>query len=71
MPDERSRRYRAEGLWDDRGLADGLEAAAADRAGALAVADNDGSLTYLPGQVRAVLVGDVSVDAVGTHPHPW
>lgn len=39
-------RYRAEGLWDDRTLADGLEAGAREAPDARAVVDNDRELTY-------------------------
>ena len=38
--------YRAESWWDDRTLADGLEAAARVKPHALAVADNDHEVTY-------------------------
>ena len=38
--------YRARGLWDDRRVGDGLEAAAARRPDAVAVADNACRLTY-------------------------
>ena len=43
---ERFARYRAAGLWNNRTLADGLEAGAIRRPEATAVADNDESLTY-------------------------
>ncbi|ABW12130.1 AMP-dependent synthetase and ligase [Parafrankia sp. EAN1pec] len=43
---ERVARYRAERLWDDRGLADGVEAAAVRRPDAPAIVDNDRRLTY-------------------------
>lgn len=46
VPTERAERYRAERLWDDRLLRDGLEAAAATRPDAVAVADGDRSLTW-------------------------
>lgn len=46
IPAERAERYRGEGLWDDRLLRDGIEAAAATRPGSVAVADNDRSLTW-------------------------
>ena len=45
--------YRASGLWHNRTLADGIEAAAARRPDALAVADNDGQLSYA-GLARAL-----------------
>ena len=45
-PAERVARYRAEGLWDTRVLADGVEAAAARRPDAVALADNDAQLSY-------------------------
>ncbi len=43
---DRARRYRAEGWWDSGTLRDGIEAAAARRPGALAVADAEVQLTY-------------------------
>ncbi len=43
---DRAERYRAEGWWGDRGLVDGVEAAAVARPDAVAVIDNEGSLTY-------------------------
>lgn len=46
VPAERAARYRSEGLWDDRLLRDGIEAAAATRPNAVAVADGDRSLTW-------------------------
>jgi acyl-CoA synthetase (AMP-forming)/AMP-acid ligase II len=46
VDERRAARYRAEGLWDDRTLADGIEAAAKARPGALAVADAERHLTY-------------------------
>ena len=45
-PAERVARYRAQGLWDTRVLADGIEAAAVARPGAVALADNNGQLSY-------------------------
>jgi acyl-CoA synthetase (AMP-forming)/AMP-acid ligase II len=45
-PAGRVARYRAEGLWDTRTLADGIEAAARRRPGAMALADNDARLSY-------------------------
>jgi acyl-CoA synthetase (AMP-forming)/AMP-acid ligase II len=55
VPAERAATYRAARLWDDRGLADGIELAAAQRPDALAVADNQRSATYaeLARQVNA------------------
>lgn len=38
--------YRAEGWWDDRGLADGIEASARQRPDAVALVDNEVSLTH-------------------------
>ncbi|MDG2306748.1 MAG: class I adenylate-forming enzyme family protein [Candidatus Binatia bacterium] len=46
IPDDLAERYRADGLWDDRLLADGIEAGARQRPTAFAVADNERSLTY-------------------------
>src|SRR5262245_13660335 len=46
VPAERAERYRAEGLWGGRGLTDGIEAAAARRPRALALADNELCLSY-------------------------
>ncbi len=46
VPPERADWYRFQGWWDRRGLADGIEAAAARRPWALAVADNDRRLSY-------------------------
>ncbi|MCB0994183.1 MAG: long-chain fatty acid--CoA ligase, partial [Acidimicrobiales bacterium] len=43
---ERAATYRAEGLWGARLLADGIEAAAAERPDALAVADDERGLTW-------------------------
>jgi acyl-CoA synthetase (AMP-forming)/AMP-acid ligase II len=43
---ERIALYRANGLWHNRVLADGVEAAAARRPTAVAVADNSSALTY-------------------------
>ena len=45
-PKDRAGLYRAQGLWDDRLLAEGIEAAAARRPDALAVADNRRRLNY-------------------------
>jgi acyl-CoA synthetase (AMP-forming)/AMP-acid ligase II len=46
VPAERAAAYRTAGLWDDRRLADGLELAATRAPDAIAVADNDQSLTW-------------------------
>ena len=46
VPDALAAKYRAEGWWDDRGLADGLEAGAQRKPDAVAVADNDHELSY-------------------------
>jgi len=46
VPADRARRYRAEGLWDSRLLADGIEAAAAHRPQAVALVDRHRQLTY-------------------------
>ena len=46
VPAARAERYRAEGWWDGRSLADGVEAAAWRRPDAVSVADNDRRLTY-------------------------
>ena len=44
---ERAAHYRAAGLWDDRVLADGIEAAAARRPDAVALVDNHRQVTYV------------------------
>jgi len=46
VPARRAAWYRAEGWWGGRALADGLEAAAAERPDAMAVADNGLRLSY-------------------------
>ena len=46
VPPERAARYRAEGLWDAVGLTDGIEAEAARRPDALALADNEHRLSH-------------------------
>ncbi len=47
VPPERAARYRSEGLWDDRGLADGIEAVPLrGPAPTIALADNARSLTH-------------------------
>jgi hypothetical protein len=52
VPIDRAERYRAEGLWGGRKLADGIEAAAGRRSRALALADNDSRFTYDEGWYR-------------------
>jgi acyl-CoA synthetase (AMP-forming)/AMP-acid ligase II len=59
--------YRAQGLWDDRSVADGLEAAVATRPAALAVADRDSRLTYEQLGVRIDGALGALVDT-GVHP---
>jgi acyl-CoA synthetase (AMP-forming)/AMP-acid ligase II len=46
VPAERADAYRAARLWDDRSLADGVEQATERKPDALAVADNERSLTW-------------------------
>ncbi len=46
VPADRAERYRAEALWNTRGLADGVEAAASRRPDAVAVVDNEWRCTY-------------------------
>ncbi len=58
VPAERARLYRAEGLWGHGVLADGIEAAAAQRPEALALADNSQVLTYA--QLRGAVVAGVA-----------
>jgi len=53
---DRAARYRADGQWDDRGLADGIETAASRRPDTLAIADNERRLTYSELE-RSVAVG--------------
>ncbi|CAO5188237.1 AMP-dependent synthetase [Frankia sp. AiPs1] len=55
---ELGERYRAEGLWDERRLADGIEAAAASRPDAPAVVDNEARLTNA--QLAAAVSAGVS-----------
>ncbi|MCK9875365.1 acyl--CoA ligase [Frankia sp. AgPm24] len=55
---ELGERYRAEGQWDERRLADGIEAAAASTPDALAVVDNEVRLSYA--QLAAAVAGGVS-----------
>lgn len=67
VPAERAQRYRAEGLWDDRRLADGIEAAAAARPAAVAVVDNDGSQSCAE-LARQVARGVARIAARGVQP---
>ncbi|EFC82804.1 class I adenylate-forming enzyme family protein [Parafrankia sp. EUN1f] len=60
---ELAERYRADGQWDSRGLADGVEAAAARRPGALALADNERELTCA--QLAAAVAA--GVDLLAAH----
>jgi acyl-CoA synthetase (AMP-forming)/AMP-acid ligase II len=64
---EDAERYRAAGLWDDRGLADGVEAAAARRPAAAAVVDDTGRLTYAQ-LADAVAAGLRTLAARGLRP---
>ena len=66
MPPELARAYRSRGLWDHRGLADGIEAAAARRPDALALADNDRRLTCAQ-LSRSVASGVVRLVDGGVH----
>jgi acyl-CoA synthetase (AMP-forming)/AMP-acid ligase II len=66
-PAERVARYRAAGLWDDRALADGLEAAAALRPDAVALADKDARLSYAD-LARAVASATAGLAARGVRP---
>jgi len=63
LPEALRAAYRSHGLWDDRGLADGLEAATVARPDALGVADNERRLS------RAELVARIlgAVDALVGH----
>jgi acyl-CoA synthetase (AMP-forming)/AMP-acid ligase II len=54
---ERAERYRAAGWWDDRGLEDGLEAAAATRPTATAVVDDERRVTWA--ELDRLVVGAV------------
>lgn len=56
---ERADAYRTQGLWDDRVLRDGVEAAARRRPGALAVAGPDATLSYVDLVYR---IGDTMTD---------
>jgi acyl-CoA synthetase (AMP-forming)/AMP-acid ligase II len=64
---DRVARYRAAGLWDDRALADGLEAAAARRPDAVALADNAGQLSYAA-LAGAVARATAELTATGVRP---
>ena len=68
VPDTLAAKYRAEGWWDDRRLADGLEAAAQRKPDALAVADNKHELTYA-GVVQRVngAIAELAKRDVGTN----
>ena len=68
VPDALAAKYRAEGWWDDRGLADGLEAGAQRKPDALAVADNDHELSYaeLVARVNGA-VAELAERGVGTN----
>jgi len=64
---ERVARYRPEGLWDTRTLADGIEAAAARRPDAMALADNDVQVSYA-GLAEAVGHATAVLAARGVRP---
>jgi acyl-CoA synthetase (AMP-forming)/AMP-acid ligase II len=66
-PVERAERYRAAGLWDDRVLADGIETAAARRPDAVALVDDEVSVSYaqLAAHLRAAALGLAAHDAGG------
>jgi acyl-CoA synthetase (AMP-forming)/AMP-acid ligase II len=64
VPAARSDWYRAEGWWDGRGLADGIEAAALCRPDGLAISDNNRDLTYSQ-LARAVDAGVATLAAHG------
>ena len=68
VPDALAAQYRAEGWWDDRRLADGLEASARWKPDVLAVADNEHELTYaeLVERVNRAIV-DLAKRDVGTN----
>jgi acyl-CoA synthetase (AMP-forming)/AMP-acid ligase II len=67
VPAERADAYRAALLWNDRGLRDGIERAAAQTRDALAVADNDRSLTCAELE-RSVDAGVVMLGGAGVRP---
>ncbi|MCB0997132.1 MAG: AMP-binding protein, partial [Acidimicrobiales bacterium] len=64
---ERAARYRAEAWWGARLLADGIEAAAAGRPDALAVADDERRLTWAE-FADAVAAGVGVLRAAGVNP---
>jgi acyl-CoA synthetase (AMP-forming)/AMP-acid ligase II len=66
-PAERAARYRADGLWDTRVLADGIEAAAARCPDAVALADNAGQLSYAE-LARAVASAVAVLAGLGVRP---
>ena len=59
VPDALAASYRANGLWDDRGLSHGLEAAAAARPDALAVADAERRISH--GELVARIRGAAAI----------
>jgi len=61
-----ARSYRAQGWWDSRTLADGIEAAAARRPDAVAVADAERHLSYAE-LAREVAAGVTALDAHEVH----
>jgi acyl-CoA synthetase (AMP-forming)/AMP-acid ligase II len=64
---ERAAHYRTAGLWDDRVLADGVDAAAAGRPDAVALVDNQGQVTYA--ELADRLAGGVArLAAAGVRP---
>ena len=64
VPAARAAKYRTDGLWDDRGLADGVETAASRRPDAVAVVDHDHRLTYAALE-RQVASGVSTLRAMG------
>src|ERR1700682_57659 len=68
VPVGRAAWYRAEGWWDSRALADGVEAAAADRPEGLAVGDNRRRCSYAE-LGRAVGGGVAHLARHGIGPH--
>jgi acyl-CoA synthetase (AMP-forming)/AMP-acid ligase II len=68
LPAALAAKYRAEGWWDDRRLADGLEAGATRKPDALAVADNEHALTYaeLVARVNGA-IAELAAHGVGTN----
>jgi acyl-CoA synthetase (AMP-forming)/AMP-acid ligase II len=64
---ERTERHRADGSWDDRVLADGIEAAAERRPDALALVDDAASVTYAQLAARLRVAGTwLTAHDVGT-----